>query len=145
MAFFEGNKMTAGYGDGPDIISSCSINVDRGEIVAILGPNGAGKSTAMKAMLGLLNLKSGSVYIDGKDISKFSPHDRIKQGISFVPQTKNVFAELTVRENLEVGAFLREDDINKVIEEIYELFPILKEKNHKLLDNYQVVKDNKLH
>ena len=133
MAFFEGNKMTAGYGDGPDIISSCSINVDRGEIVAILGPNGAGKSTAMKAMLGLLNLKSGSVYIDGKDISKFSPHDRIKQGISFVPQTRNVFAELTVRENLEVGAFLREDDINKVIEEIYELFPILKEKKSQVV------------
>ena len=125
--------MTAGYGDGPDIISSCSINVDRGEIVAILGPNGAGKSTAMKAMLGLLNLKSGSIYIDGKDISKFSPHDRIKQGISFVPQTKNVFAELTVRENLEVGAFLREDDINKVIEEIYELFPILKEKKSQVV------------
>ena len=133
MAFFEGNKMTAGYGDGPDIISSCSINVDRGEIVAILGPNGAGKSTAMKAMLGLLNLKSGSVYIDGKDISKFSPHDRIKQGISFVPQTRNVFAELTVRENLEVGAFLREDDINKVIEEIFELFPILKEKKSQVV------------
>ena len=133
MAFFEGNKMTAGYGDGPDIISSCSINVDRGEIVAILGPNGAGKSTAMKAMLGLLNLKSGSIYIDGKDISKFSPHDRIKQGISFVPQTRNVFAELTVRENLEVGAFLREDDINKVIEEIYELFPILKEKKSQVV------------
>ena len=133
MPFFEGNKMTAGYGDGPDIITSCSINVDRGEIVAILGPNGAGKSTAMKAMLGLLNLKSGSVYIDGKDISKFSPHDRIKQGISFVPQTRNVFAELTVRENLEVGAFLREDDINKVIEEIYELFPILKEKKSQVV------------
>ena len=133
MAFFEGNKMTAGYGDGPDIISSCSINVDRGEIVAILGPNGAGKSTAMKAMLGLLNLKSGSVNIDGKDISKFSPHDRIKQGISFVPQTRNVFAELTVRENLEVGASLREDDINKVIEEIYDLFPILKDKKSQVV------------
>ena len=133
MAFFEGNQMTGGYGNGPDIINSCSVNVNKGEIVAILGPNGAGKSTAMKAMLGLLNLKSGSIYIDGKDISKFSPHDRIKQGISFVPQTKNVFAELTVRENLEVGAFLREDDINKVIEEIYELFPILKEKKSQVV------------
>ena len=133
MAFFEGNNMTGGYGSGPDIISSCSVNVERGEIVSILGPNGAGKSTAMKAMLGLLNLKSGSVNIDGKDISKFSPHDRIKQGISFVPQTRNVFAELTVRENLEVGAFLREDDINKVIEEIYELFPILKEKKSQVV------------
>ena len=128
MAFFEGSKMTAGYGNGPDIISSCSIKANRGEIVAILGPNGAGKSTAMKAMLGLLNLKTGSVLMDGKDISSLSPQDRVKAGISFVPQTRNVFADLTVRENLEVGAFLREDDVNKVIEEIYELFPILNEK-----------------
>ena len=128
MTFFEGSKMTAGYGNGPDIISSCSINANRGEIVAILGPNGAGKSTAMKAMLGLLNLKSGSVLMDGKDISNLSPQNRVKAGISFVPQTRNVFADLTVRENLEVGAFLREDDVNKVIEEIYELFPILNEK-----------------
>ena len=133
MAFFEGNKMTAGYGSGPDIISSCSINVNRGEIVAILGPNGAGKSTAMKAMLGLLNLKSGSVLIDGKDISKLSPQDRVKRGISFVPQTRNVFANLTVRENLEVGAFLRDDDLNKVIEEIYALFPILEEKKSQIV------------
>ena len=128
MAFFEGTKMTAGYGNGPDIISSCSINANRGEIVAILGPNGAGKSTAMKAMLGLLNLKTGSVLMDGKDISSLSPQDRVRAGISFVPQTRNVFADLTVRENLEVGAFLREDDVNKVIEEIYELFPILNDK-----------------
>ena len=128
MAFFEGSKMTAGYGNGPDIISSCSINANRGEIVAILGPNGAGKSTAMKAMLGLLNLKTGSVLMDGKDISNLSPQDRVKAGISFVPQTRNVFADLTVRENLEVGAFLREDDVKKVIDEIYELFPILNEK-----------------
>ena len=100
MAFFEGVKMTAGYGDGPDIISSCNINANRGEIVSILGPNGAGKSTAMKAMLGLLNLKSGSVIINGKDISKLSPQDRVKEGISFFPQTKNVFAGMTVEENL---------------------------------------------
>ena len=133
MSFFEGNKMTAGYGNGPDIISSCSINVNRGEIVAILGPNGAGKSTAMKAMLGLLKLKSGSISIDGKDISKLSPQDRVKQGISFVPQTRNVFADLTVRENLEVGAFLRNDDLNKVIEEIYDLFPILNEKKSQIV------------
>ena len=133
MAFFEGNKMTGGYGDGPDIISSCSINVDRGEIVAILGPNGAGKSTAMKAMLGSLKLKSGAVKIDGKDISKMSPQDRVKSGISFVPQNKNVFSELTVRENLEVGAFLRKDNINEVIEKIYQLFPILKEKSSQIV------------
>ena len=133
MAFFEGSNMTAGYGNGPDIISSCSINVDRGEIVAILGPNGAGKSTAMKAMLGLLKLKTGSISIDGKDITSLSPQDRVKAGISFVPQTRNVFADLTVKENLEVGAFLREDDVNKVIDEIYELFPILNEKKSQVV------------
>ena len=133
MAFFEGNKMTGGYGDGPDIINSCTINVNKGEIVAILGPNGAGKSTAMKAMLGLLNLKSGNVLIEGQDISKLSPQERVKKGISFVPQTRNVFAELTVRENLEVGAFLREDDVLKVIEEIYDLFPILRDKKDQVV------------
>ena len=125
MSFFEGNNMTGGYGKGPDIINSCSVKVDRGEIVSILGPNGAGKSTAMKAMLGLLNLKSGTIVINGKDISKLSPQDRVKEGISFVPQTRNVFAELTVRENLEVGAFLREDDVLKVIDEIYDLFQMI--------------------
>ena len=133
MAFFEGNQMTGGYGSGPDIITSCSVNVNRGEIVAILGPNGAGKSTAMKAMLGLLNLKSGTVTIDGKDISKLSPQDRVKQGISFVPQTRNVFTGLSVRENLEMGAFLRNEDLDKVVEEIYQLFPVLKEKRSQLV------------
>ena len=133
MAFFEGNNMTGGYGDGPDIINSCSINVDKGEIVAILGPNGAGKSTAMKAMLGLLNLNSGSVVIEDQDISNFSPQERVQRGISFVPQTKNVFSELTVRENLEIGGFLRKDDIDIVINQIYELFPILAEKRDQVV------------
>ena len=133
MAYFEGIEMTGGYGNGPDIISSCSVNVNKGEIVSILRPNGAGKSTAMKAMLGLLNLKSGSVKIDGKDISKLSPQDRVKQGISFVPQTKNVFAGMTVEENLEMGAFLVEDEIKYIIEEIYELFPILREKRNQMV------------
>ena len=132
MAFFEGTKMTGGYG-GPDIITSCTVDVNRGEIVAILWPNGAGKSTAMKAMLGLINLKSGTVRIDGKDISNLSPQDRVKQGISFVPQTRNVFTGLSVKENLEMGAFLRKGDLAKVIEEIYELFPILKEKQSQLV------------
>ena len=86
----------------------------------------------MKAMLGLLNLKSGSIIFDGLDISKISPQDRVKQGVSFVPQTKNVFAELTVRENLEIGGFLRKDGLEKMIESIYDLFPILNKKNHKL-------------
>ena len=124
--------MTGGYGNGPDIINSCSVKVDRGEIVSILGPNGAGKSTAMKAMLGLLDLKAGSVMINGQDISKLSPQDRVKKGISFVPQTKNVFAGMTVEENLEMGAFLINKDYNEVIHEIYDLFPILKEKKSQL-------------
>jgi branched-chain amino acid transport system ATP-binding protein len=133
MAYFEGNGMTGGYGNGPDIINSCTVNVNKGEIVSILGPNGAGKSTAMKAMLGLLNLKSGTVVIDGKDISKLSPQDRVKEGISFVPQTKNVFGGMTVEENLEMGAFLINDEIKDTIEEIYNLFPILKEKRNQFV------------
>ena len=133
MAYFEGAKMTAGYGDGPDIINSCSITANRGEIVAILGPNGAGKSTAMKAMLGLLKLKSGSVTLNGEDISKINPQDRVKKGISFVPQTRNVFAELTVRENLEIGGFLTEGSLENKIESIYSLFPILSEKKSQVV------------
>jgi|TARA_Y100001949_G_scaffold151099_1_gene136664 branched-chain amino acid transport system ATP-binding protein len=132
MAYFIGEKMTGGYG-GPDIITSCTVDVNKGEIVAILGPNGAGKSTAMKAMLGLLNLKSGKVIIDGKDISKLSPQDRVKEGISFVPQTRNVFTGLTVEENLEMGAYLRDENLEGVINEIYELFPILREKKNQLV------------
>ena len=132
MTFFTGENMTGGYG-GPDIISSCSVNVNKGEIVAILGPNGAGKSTAMKAMLGLLKLKSGKIMIDGKDISKLSPQNRVKEGISFVPQTRNVFTGLSVKENLEMGAFLRNENLEKVISEIYDLFPILKEKRSQLV------------
>ena len=133
MAYFEGAKMTAGYGDGPDIISSCSINANKGEIVAILGPNGAGKSTAMKAMLGLLKLKSGSVTLNGEDISNINPQDRVKKGISFVPQTRNVFAELTVRENLEIGGFLTKGSLENKIESIYSLFPILNEKKSQVV------------
>ncbi len=132
MTFFSGEKMTGGYG-GADIINSCTINVNRGEIVAILGPNGAGKSTAMKAMLGLLNLKSGKVSIDGKNISKLTPQDRVKEGISFVPQTRNVFTGLSVQENLEMGAFLRSEQIEEIINEIYELFPVLKEKRSQIV------------
>ena len=133
MAYFEGNGMTGGYGKGPDIINSCTVNVNKGEIVSILGPNGAGKSTAMKAMLGLLNLKSGSVIINGKNISKLSPQDRVKEGISFVPQNKNVFSGMTVEENLEMGAFLIKEEIKDTIDEIYNLFPILKQIRNQLV------------
>ena len=126
-SYFVGKNMTAGYG-GVDIIKMCSIEVCKGEIVVVVGPNGAGKSTAMKAMLGLLNLNNGFVKFNSKDITKLSPQDRVKLGIAFVPQTKNVFTGMTVEENLEIGAFLREDNIRKNIDEVYELFPILKEK-----------------
>ena len=133
MAFFVFINVTGGYGKGRDVINYCSGNVEKGEIVSILGPNGAGKSTAMKAMLGLINLKKGSIIIDGKDISNLSPQDRVKEGISFVPQTKNVFAGMTVEENLEMGAFLINQDYKKVINEIYDLFPILLEKKSQLV------------
>ena len=132
MSYFSGKNMTGGYG-GPDIINSCSVEVNEGEIVAIIGPNGAGKSTAMKAMLGMLKLHSGTVVFDGKDISNLSPQDRVKEGISFVPQTKNVFTGMKVEENLEMGAYLRDESFKDILNEIYELFPILREKRDQLV------------
>jgi len=119
--------MTGGYG-GPDIINSCSINVNKGEIVTILGPNGAGKSTAMKAMLGMLNLRQGKVIFNEEDISNLSPQDRVRKGIAFVPQNKNVFTGLSVEENLEMGAYIRDENFQDTLNEIYKLFPVLKEK-----------------
>ena len=123
--------MTGGYG-GEDIIHGCNIEVDRNQIVVIVGPNGAGKSTAMKAMLGMISLKDGSLILDGSDISKLTPQDRVAAGIAFVPQTMNIFSELTVEENLEMGAFLREDNVKETIEEIYNLFPAMKDKRNQL-------------
>ena len=123
--------MTGGYG-GEDIINGCDIEVDRNQIVVIVGPNGAGKSTAMKAMLGMISLKEGSLMLDGSDISKLTPQDRVAAGIAFVPQTMNIFSELTVEENLEIGAFLREDNVKETIEEIYNLFPAMKDKRNQL-------------
>ena len=123
--------MTGGYG-GEDIINGCDIEVDRNQIVVIVGPNGAGKSTAMKAMLGMISLKEGSLILDGSDISKLTPQDRVAAGIAFVPQTMNIFSELTVEENLEMGAFLREDNVKETIEEIYNLFPAMKDKRNQL-------------
>ena len=123
--------MTGGYG-GEDIIHGCDIEVDRNQIVVIVGPNGAGKSTAMKAMLGMISLKEGSLILDGSDISKLTPQDRVAAGIAFVPQTMNIFSELTVEENLEMGAFLREDNVQETIEELYNLFPAMKDKRNQL-------------
>jgi branched-chain amino acid transport system ATP-binding protein len=131
MTYFSGEKMTGGYG-GPDIINSCTISVDKGEIVTILGPNGAGKSTAMRALLGMLNLRQGKITINEEDISNLSPQDRVKKGISFVPQTRNVFTGMTVEENLEMGAYLRDENFQDTLNEIYGLFPVLKEKRNQL-------------
>src|SRR6056300_129776 len=129
--YFSAKNLTGGYG-GVNIIEDCSFEVNQGEIVSILGPNGAGKSTAMKAMLGILNLKAGEVILDGKNITKSKTQDRIKSGISFVPQTNNIFTELTVQENLEMGAFLTDGDISARIKEMYDLFPIMSEKQDQL-------------
>ena len=129
--YFSSSNMTGGYG-GVDILNGCGIEVNQGEISVVVGPNGAGKSTAMKAMLGMIALKSGEVILNGKDISDLTPEDRVAQGIAFVPQTMNIFSELTVEENLEMGAFLRNDNINKTIEDVYKLFPILKDKKNQL-------------
>ncbi len=129
--YFSAKNLTGGYG-GVNIIEECSFEVNQGEIVSILGPNGAGKSTAMKAMLGILDLKAGEVTLDGKNITKLKTQDRIKSGISFVPQTNNIFTELTVQENLEMGAFLSDGDISARIREMYNLFPIMNEKQDQL-------------
>jgi branched-chain amino acid transport system ATP-binding protein len=129
--YFSARNLTGGYG-GVNIIEECSFEVNQGEIVSILGPNGAGKSTAMKAMLGILNLKQGEVILDGKDITKLKTQERIKAGISFVPQTNNIFTELTVKENLEMGAFLNDGNILARIEEMYDLFPIMNQKKDQL-------------
>ena len=127
MSFLIGENLRGGYG-GADILHGCTIAVDKGEIAVIVGPNGAGKSTAMIAMLGMLNLREGRVVLDGEDISALSPQDRVKKGMAFVPQTSNVFASLTVEENLEMGAYLRRDDIQPAKEQVFALFPMLAEK-----------------
>ena len=119
--------MTGGYG-GADILTNCTITVNKGEIVVIVGPNGAGKSTVMKAMLGMIKLREGQTLLEGKDISNLSPQDRVSKGMAFVPQSRNVFTGMTVQENLEMGAHLRDDDIQETIDQIYDLFPVLKEK-----------------
>ena len=119
--------MSGGYG-GADILSDCSIEVERGKISVIVGPNGAGKSTAMKAIFGMIDLREGSVLLNGEDISDLAPQARVRKGMAFVPQSHNVFASLTVNENLEMGAYLRSDDIDSSIKQVYDLFPVLQEK-----------------
>ena len=127
MSYLLGENMTGGYG-GADILHSCTVGVEKGEIAVVVGPNGAGKSTAMKAIFGMLNIRKGKVTIDGEDITGLKPEERVLKGMGFVPQTANVFTSMSVEENLEMGAFIRRDDISQTMEQVFELFPILKEK-----------------
>ena len=127
MTALVGTAMAGGYG-GADILKGCTIAVEAGEIAVIVGPNGAGKSTAMKAMFGMLDLRAGTVLLNGDDISDLPPQQRVRRGMGFVPQTQNVFTSMTVEENLQMGGFIRGDDFSGTIEEIYRLFPVLREK-----------------
>ena len=127
MSYLIGENLTGGYG-GADILHNCTIAAEKGEIAVIVGPNGAGKSTAMKAVFGMLQIREGSVMLDGEDITTLTPQARVAKGMAFVPQNNNVFPSMSVQENLEMGAFLRRDDINNTMERVFELFPILKEK-----------------
>lgn len=122
--------MTGGYGGGADILHGCTLAVDRGEVAVIVGPNGAGKSTAMKAVFGMLPLREGRVLLDGREITHLSPSERVRAGMGFVPQTNNVFVSMSVEENLEMGAYIRDDDFSDTLDQIYDLFPILRKKRH---------------
>ena len=127
MSFLIGKEMSAGYG-GTDILHACTIGVEQGEIAVVVGPTGAGKSTAMKAGVGMLPLRRGSVWMGDRDITHLKPQERVRNGMGFVPQNNNVFTSLTVQENLEMGAFIRQDDFSDTLTQVFDLFPILKEK-----------------
>ena len=129
MTLLKANNMRGGYG-AADILQDCTITCDRGEVAVIVGPNGAGKSTAIKAIFGMLNLRDGSVTLDGQDITGQPPQQRVEAGMGLVPQTNNVFPTMTVEENLQMGAFLREDGGAGVIDKVYGLFPAIYEKRH---------------
>ena len=130
--FLHAKNMVGGYGE-TTILNNCSINVKEGEIAVIVGPNGAGKSTAMKAIFGMLDLRQGNVFFDGEDITYLSPQDRVKKGMGFVPQTNNVFTSMTVLENLEIGGLTNLYKIKSNIKEIFNLFPILEEKQKQIV------------
>ena len=121
------NNLSGGYGEA-DILHGISLEINAGEIVVVIGPNGAGKSTAMKAVFGLLRLSGGSVHLAGEEITNMDPADVVNKGVCYVPQTNNVFPTLTVHENLEMGAYIRKDDFQPRLAEIYEMFPPLAEK-----------------
>ena len=124
VALLEARDVVAGYGE-TEILHGVSISVNAGEIVTIIGPNGCGKSTAMKSIVGLVNVGSGSITFRGEEIANLPPERIVRSGLCYVPQTANVFSSLTIRENLDMGAFIRKDDYRGRIEEMFEIFPDL--------------------
>jgi branched-chain amino acid transport system ATP-binding protein len=128
------DAVRGGYGEA-DILDGVSLHVDAGEIVVIVGPNGAGKSSAMKAVFGLLTVRGGRIVFDGDDITGWTPDRIVRHGICFVPQVDNVFRDMSVHENLEMGAFLRRGDLSAAYERVYALFPDLRDKRRTLAGN----------
>ena len=124
MSLLQVDEIIAGYGE-TEILHSVSIAVGQGEIVTLIGPNGSGKSTLLKAILGLVQPKSGQVTFRDEDITGTAPERIVRKGICYVPQSNNVFPSLTVHENLEMGAFVRTDDFQQRLDEVYNLFPDL--------------------
>jgi branched-chain amino acid transport system ATP-binding protein len=127
MYLLKADKITCGY-DTVDILLDCTIGVQKGQIASIVGPNGAGKSTAMKSMFGLLRVKKGKIILDNEDITELPPQERVLKGMGYVPQTNNIFPSLSVQENLEMGAFIRNEDFTDILNYVYDFFPVLKEK-----------------
>jgi ABC-type branched-subunit amino acid transport system ATPase component len=127
MSLLAVQDVVSGYGE-MEILHNVSIQVEKGEIVSLIGPNGAGKSTLMKTVFGLLTAWKGCVLFAGREITRMRPEQVVHRGLCYVPQVENVFSSLTVQENLEMGAFIRNDDYRPRIEEVYQLFPDLKER-----------------
>ena len=120
-------EIICGY-ENTIIVDGCSFSVKKGDIACIVGPNGAGKSTAMKAIFGLIPIKSGQVIFNNEDITSLNPQERVIKGMSFVPQNNNIFQEMSVEENLEMGAFIHQSSMKENLKNVYNLFPILNEK-----------------
>ena len=123
----EVKEIICGY-ENTIIVDGCSFSVKKGDIACIVGPNGAGKSTAMKAIFGLIPIKSGQVIFNNEDITFLNPQERVIKGMSFVPQNNNIFQEMSVEENLEMGAFIHQSSMKENLKNVYNLFPILNEK-----------------
>src|SRR5258708_5064705 len=122
--------LTAGYG-GPPIIEQVSLTARRGAITAIVGPNGAGKSTLLKAVAGLIRPMEGRVFVEGKEVTNLPAEKLVRRGIAYVPQVENVFPDLTVRENLDMGGYVRKSGVRERIEQLFLLFPDLKVAAHR--------------